>query len=557
MNGRLLILSMIIFFVGCSSTKPTIPDENRNAALEHFLQGSILDQKGDYAKAILEYQDALKYMKDPAIYYAIAKDYAILGKHDLAIQMGSEAVTLNPKNRIYQQTLAEIYLNALDLENAMKEYEKVIKLDPQHREGWHTLARLHMMRNPAKAIEIFKEIVDRFGPDEDAYYQMAQIYSSTGKYDKATEALRQMLLLDPGNFEIAKALGDIYLRQDSVDAAITIYNELTERRPENLELRAAIAHAYLIKQDYESATEQLEYVMKKDTLSADELIRFGQIFVSFIQKDSAVAPLAIHLFEKIKSNYPADWRPFWFLGAINNIMRNDSIALINYFKVIELAKWNADGWTGVASIYYDRNQFEDAINILNEGKKFISEEFRIYFLLGISYQRLHKPTDAASVLEKALQLNEKSIDAMSALGLVYDELKRFEDSDSIYERALQLDPRNHLLLNNYGYSLCERGLQLERAMKMSKEALAQQPENQSYLDTYGWIYYQLGDYKEAERWVRKAVELGSKSTVIHDHLGDIYFKLSEKSKALEYWQKALDLDPNNQSLKEKIQRGSP
>lgn len=557
MKVNLLILSIVILFVGCSGTKPTIPEGNREVALEHFLQGSFLDQKGDYAKAILEYQDALKYMKDPAIYYAIAKDYAILGKHDLAIQMASEAVALNPKNRTYQQTLAEIYINALDLEKATKQYEKVIELDPQYREGWHTLARLHMMRNPMKAIEVFQEIIDRFGPDEDAYYQMAQIYRSMEKNDKAADALRKILTLDPGNFEIAKTLGDIYLRQDSVDAAITIFNDLTERQPENLELRAAIAHVYLMRQDYERAAEQLEYVMKKDTLSADELIRFGQIFVSFIQKDSAVAPLAINLFEKIKFNYPSDWRPFWFLGAINNIMRNDSAALINYFKVIDLAKWNADGWVGVASIYYDRNRFEDAINILNEGKKFASEEFRIYFLLGISYQRLHKPTEAASVLEKALQLNEKNIDAMSALGLVYDELKRFEDSDSIYERALRIEPKNHLLLNNYGYSLCERGLQLERALKMSKEALSQQPENQSYLDTYGWIYYRLGDYKEAERWIRKAVELGSKSTVIHDHLGDIYFKLSDKSKALEFWQKALELDPNNQSIKEKIQRGSP
>lgn len=557
MNFRFVIFSIVIIFAGCAGTKPTIPGENREVALEHFLQGSILDQKGDYAKAILEYQDALKYMKDPAIYYAIAKDYAILGKHDLAIQMGKEAVALNPKNRNYLRALAEIYLNALDLENAVTELEKVIKLDPQYREGWHTLARLHMMRNPTKAIEIFQKIIDRFGPDEDAYYQLAQIYSSMGKYDKAAEALRRMLIIDPGNFEISKTLGDIYLRRDSIDGALMIYNDLAERRPEDLELRAAIAHAHLVKQDYESAAEQLEYVLKRDSLSADELIRFGQIFVSFIQKDSAVAPFAIHLFEKIQSNYPTDWRPFWFLGAINNLMRNDSIALVNYFKLIEHAKWNVDGWVGVASIYYDRNQFEDAINILNEGKKFAAEEFRIYFLLGISYQRLHKPNEAASVLEKALQLNGKNIDAMSALGLVYDELKRFEDSDSLYERALRLDPQNHLLLNNYAYSLCERGLQLERALKMSKDALSQQPENQSYLDTYGWLYYRLGDNKEAERWIRKAVELGSKSIVIHDHLGDVYFKLSEKFKALEYWQKALELDPGNQAIKEKIQRGGP
>ena len=153
-------------------------------------------------------------------------------------------------------------------------------------------------------------------------------------------------------------------------------------------------------------------------------------------------------------------------------------------------------------------------------------------------------------------MNDKNVDALSALALVYDELKRHADSDSIYEKALRLDPHNHLALNNYGYSLAERGLQLERALRMAKEAIDQQPQNQSYLDTYGWVYYRLGQYEQAERYVRKAIELGSKSPVLHEHLGDIYFKLSQKDKAMQYWEKALDLDSTNQSLKEKIQRGS-
>ena len=66
----------------------------------------------------------------------------------------------------------------------------------------------------------------------------------------------------------------------------------------------------------------------------------------------------------------------------------------------------------------------------------------------------------------------------------------------------------------------------------------------------------MGKYEEAERYVRKAIEFGSLSPVIHEHLGDIYFKLSQKDKALEYWEKALKLDSSNTQLKEKIQRGS-
>jgi tetratricopeptide (TPR) repeat protein len=412
------------------------------------------------------------------------------------------------------------------------------------------------LQHADKALEIYQRMIDRFGPDADAYFQMAQIYDAENNLKSATDALKGMLALDPGNFEIKKTLGDTYLRRDSIDTALRIYGELIELHPENLELRAAIAHAYLSRQDYDHAAQQFDIVMKKDTLSADDQLRFGQVFTSFIQKDSAVAPYAIKLFEKIELKYPHDWRPYWFLGAIDNAIRDDSAALVNFGKVKELAKWNPDGWVGVASVYYDRNRFSDAIDILNEAKTIIPEEFRIYFLLGISYERLHQGIDAATALEKAIQLNDKSVDALSALGLVYDELKRHEDSDSMYERALHLDPKNHLLLNNYSYSLAERGIQLDRALAMAKEALQQQPTNQSYLDTYGWIYYYMGQYDEAERYIKKAIDLGSTSPVIHEHLGDIYFRLGQKDKAMEYWQKALQFDASNTLLKEKIQRGS-
>jgi tetratricopeptide (TPR) repeat protein len=91
---------------------------------------------------------------------------------------------------------------------------------------------------------------------------------------------------------------------------------------------------------------------------------------------------------------------------------------------------------------------------------------------------------------------------------------------------------------------------------MAKEAVEQQPANQSYLDTYGWVYFRLQQYDEAERYIKKAIDLGSNSPVINEHLGDIYYKQSKKEKAMEYWQKALQLDATNTELKEKIQRGS-
>jgi tetratricopeptide (TPR) repeat protein len=92
---------------------------------------------------------------------------------------------------------------------------------------------------------------------------------------------------------------------------------------------------------------------------------------------------------------------------------------------------------------------------------------------------------------------------------------------------------------------------------MSKKAVAQQPENQSYLDTYGWVHFKLGNYVEAEKYIKKAIEQGNANAVLYDHLGDVYMRLNDAERALEQWHIALKLDANNVALKEKIQRTTP
>ncbi len=416
-NIFLLMLGVIVWsFYGCSGSEKTakvVTEQDEQASLSFYLQGSMYDQQEDYAKAILEYQKAIRLKQDAAIYFAMAKDYAILGDEQQAIENGTAAVQSDPSNRTYHETLGQIYVSAHDLDHALKEFNEVVRVDSSYEQGWINLGRLLQLQKPDDALKIYQSVTDRFGPDADVYFQMAQIYNATGKLDKATDAINGMLDLEPGNFEVKKTLGDLYLRRDSVDTALHIYNELAELQPQNLELRAAIAHAYLVKQDYDRASEQLDIILRRDTLSVDDQIKFGQIFTQFIQKDSAVAPYAEKMFMKIRDEHPDDWRPYWFLGAIDNIMKDDSSALINFTKVKNLAQWNADGWVGVAWIYYDREQFDTSISILNEAKKFVPEEFRIYLILGISYQRKHEDIDAATALEKAVQLNQRSVEALT------------------------------------------------------------------------------------------------------------------------------------------------
>ncbi|MCB0315715.1 MAG: tetratricopeptide repeat protein, partial [Calditrichaeota bacterium] len=126
--------------------------------------------------------------------------------------------------------------------------------------------------------------------------------------------------------------------------------------------------------------------------------------------------------------------------------------------------------------------------------------------------------------------------------------------DSLYEAALAIYPTNALLLNNYSYSLGERGVHLERALEMARRALERDPQNGAYLDTIGWIYYKLGNYPRALEYLQQAAAQMDGNPEVNEHLGDVYFQLQQRDKARYYWQQALEQSPDNETLKIKLQQ---
>lgn len=539
-----------------SAKGPSTDDASRRLGMQHFVDGSVYELKGDLPQAILEYQDALRFDKDPAIYFAISKCYSQLSKHSLAIENAREAVRLSPDQLTYRRNYADILAAAFDFDAAAGQFEELIKRDSSQVEAWYNLARISQQRKPLRALEVYERIIDRFGPDWDVFLQIADLNNRMGRFDKAGEALREMTLLDPSNKELKKTLAQTYARAGKFDEALKVYDDLRDIHPDDLEIQAEVAGLYLARGEYARAAKEFDTLLARDTVSVEVKVHIGEMYFAQMAKDSTLAPVTRRIFERIAAKHPDDWRSFWFLGAIGSVTHDDTLSLRSFRRVTELASWNADAWVYMSGVFLGNNNFSEVAHILESAVKILPDDFRVNFFLGLSYSRLNRNIDAARVLEHARQLNPKDLDAIAQLALVYDAMRRFEDSDALYEEALKIDPENHLVLNNFAYSLADRDLQLERALEMSRKAVDQQPDNASYLDTIGWIYYRLGRYPEAETWTKKAISKGEVNAVVYEHLGDIYFRMNQKDLAIEHWNMALKLDEQNTQLRDKISRGS-
>ncbi|MCX7984621.1 MAG: tetratricopeptide repeat protein [Bacteroidetes bacterium] len=530
--------------------------QNREEALKRFINGVAYDAKGLYAEAILEYQEALQYDTNAAIYYALSRDYALLNKPSRAAEMAREAIRLEPHNITYRENLASLYIATYQFDLAIAEYERILTLDSTYTAAWYTLAQLYQRQRPLKALELYEYILERDGDQIDILFQCASIYQSLEKYDKALEYYKRMITIDPSNRALKRQVAELFLRINNLDEAATILEQLLETEPNDPEVIATLADVRLQQRQFKKAIDLYNRLLAMNLNDYEIKLRIAVGFFGLAEEDTTVFSKAHQLFKELEQTSQTDWRPLWYLGALAARQRNDSLAQLYFTRVTQLAEWNTDAWWYLATSSFEQGKNGETLELIDRALKATSKDYRFYFLKGLVYQRLEEIDKAIEHLEKARTLNPKDVGVLSSLALLYDNRKEFNKSDSLYEEALRIDPKSHLVLNNYSYSLCERNLQLERCLQMAHEAITAEPNNAAYLDTYGWILYKLGRYEEAVEYIERAIATGSASAVVHEHLGDVYFKLGKQDKALEWWKRALELTPKNEELKKKIERGA-
>ena len=149
--------------------------------------------------------------------------------------------------------------------------------------------------------------------------------------------------------------------------------------------------------------------------------------------------------------------------------------------------------------------------------------------------------------EKCLELTRlalkaspnKRIDLFMMQSNALDQLGRPSEAIQALREAQKLDPAFPMLQNNLGYLLVENGGDLQEASQLIAAAMEKDPANGSTVDSWGWVLFKQGKFKEAEEALRKAAALTPLSPEIRKHLGEVLLKLGRPEEALEQWERAL------------------
>jgi len=489
-------------------------------AKKFVISGSILQQKGEYAESILDFWEALKYDSSSSIYYAIAKSYVNLYRYDAAIYNLKEAIKKNPNFIYAYELLAEIYDNIFDFENAIKIYKKIVELRSTY-ENKLKLAKAYMSNfQDSVAIELYKELLSLRKEPEVLfklidYYEMKNDTSETNKY----------------------------------------YQIVFDILEKNLNTFEFLIQNYIDNNEYQKALDLLDSI--KNSLLPNEIIYlFDYVGIALLkdaENDTIPKSLIVDYLSKLDQRFYFDSRINIIAGYLS-FKINDTSLTETYFKRAVSVDTNSQIPLTIAYFYYDNKLTEKAIQTIESS--YPKHQTNSSFPLALAYFYFQKSdlSQSLNYATQAYRLDSNKIEIMAHLGLIYDNLNKYDSCDYFYEKILKIDPENPMINNNYAYSLAVRGEQLNQAINMSKKSLNIEPNNPTYLDTYGWIQYKLGNYEEAEKYLLEALNYDETNYELYEHLGFLYLKLNNSEKALEYFTKSLELNDNNSKVKNEIMK---
>ena len=132
-------------------------------------------------------------------------------------------------------------------------------------------------------------------------------------------------------------------------------------------------------------------------------------------------------------------------------------------------------------------------------------------------------------------------------GIAHERLDQWPEAEADFRRALDLNPDHPQVLNYLGYTMVEKGINLDEALGMIERAVAAQPESGYIVDSLGWVLYRLGRYEEAIVQMECAAELMPTDPVVNDHLGDVLWAVDRRTEARFQWRRALSLHQTSPS----------
>lgn len=438
--------------------------------------------------------------------------------------------------------LAAAYLEGGDEEAAVRALDGLAALAPGDGSAFRELGRsLLERREPARAERHLRRAVELDASDVETHRLLAEVHEALRRHREAREDLLAVLRAEPDDAAALLALGRMALRQGELPQAREWLHRHVRSAPDRADAHLRVVFLWLEGNHGEAALSAARAAI--DDAGAEPRLRFAegialQVLRRWEESARALGAVGAEAGELFVSARVAQ------ADALSRLRRHGE-AERALAAPLAAAPDDVRLVTMRATVLERAGRAADAVALL---RRAVAARERgaqepdlpdLYAALGDSLVAAGRAGEAVATLGRAVAARPRDETLLYALGSAHERAGQTEAAVAQMRALLAVNPDHAEALNFVGYTFAEQGERLEEAERLVRRALELKPRSGHVLDSLGWVLYRRGDLGRAIEALEEADRLSGADATILEHLGDAYRAAARHAEAARAYRRAL------------------
>lgn len=560
--------------MGSGSAADAITPFPSAASYAHFLRARLQHHEGDHRGALDELRLALASDDgNPYLLTQMGEQYARLSELERAEAQLKRVIDRNPEYAPAQLLMGRVLYEAQKTTRARAHLSRAIKLRPADPDAYLVLTQLWLDQGKTEeAIKVVEDLggalpgepvgyrrlglalaergdavraerllsraVERDPGDLEAWTTLARIHESAGRPEKALEAWSRAVERDPENRDILLSAGRLALRLDKPAEARAYFDLLLSlgRDPESV---VKVAFSYLAVHRLPEAAAVLDGARRQ--LEEPRL----HFYAGLVHERVRNWPKAIEAFDAVRP----DAGEILFEARLHKAMSQS--ALGQHKPALDAFARLAEERPGLSGLLPARARALERAARPKDAEALLLAAFdpkptaEILEALGGFYERQGRAAEAVTLFSRALQKHPKDEPLLFALAAAQERKGDWQRAVDTMRSVLDANPSNPAAMNFIGYTLADRGGDLDEAERLVGKALDARPDAAAYLDSMGWVAFRKGQYERSVELLEKAVAESPEEPTLLEHLAEACLRAGRKPRAEAVLKRAVQILTDN------------
>ena len=330
-----------------------------NPVLRYNL-GRAYMAAGDLDRAIPQLLEAVQVREYLAPRYELGRIYLVKQQPELAVQLASEILELQPTSITAAMLKATALLETRNARQARELLQQVLRRQPANRQAQFLLASLDLREKRYREAEPVLRRLYESAPEQPQYWwNLTQLYLAQGRLEQALETLNRPLRDNPHSPELLLARATVAANAKRFDAAIRDFEQLLAQVPNDARVHQRLGTTHYFRGDLRAAETHWRRARELEPNNSTAALRLALLLGELKRKEETVAILREVL--ELEPDHPV---------ALNNLAHwlaespeglDEALRLAQ--KAYQKAPANPTVAETLGSIYLKRNMNDEAIQL--------------------------------------------------------------------------------------------------------------------------------------------------------------------------------------------------